>query len=335
MNNQLNINLPILERNKTSNPDVGAQVHLGKVLDPFAALINHSCYPNAWIVNESNTLCVRAISNIPANSELTINYISSLRADRMTRNTTLRRIYTFACTCFLCGPDRKRLEPKPKQKRDLNDILEPEVMQQMIKIDAKMYLKHVEHAIDQLKVSGRYPHCWPTHELHNILYSGRFFAEEHADALKLWLKIHFVIQPAQLPRFSPDQTIKSLRVLIALLSDEDVCKALKTDNSFPPELVDVLPRIVYHLRGKLVRQTENCWGADSAVAKFERKLYEEHFGALEKDLMALKESYYIPVTENEEAKKQFNGDMVKLLMWVGIEVAGWDGVDGCGRFVFD
>jgi hypothetical protein len=137
-------------------------------------------------------------------------------------------------------------------------------------------------------------------------------------AWKIWLKIHYIIEPAQLPPFEPDQRVKSLRILIALLDNEDILF-----DSEPVEIRDSIPRLRYHLRGKLLRDTQKCFGADLAVAKFEHKRYEQDFGVLEEkartDLMTFGDVEYIPVAESGEQGRRFVRDVNALLRWAGCE----------------
>lgn len=69
-----------------------------------AAMLNHSCVPNACYGFLGNLLVVRAVSNIAVNEEITISYVSMHdsvedRAKKLTRRG-------FTCQCQLCARQR-------------------------------------------------------------------------------------------------------------------------------------------------------------------------------------------------------------------------------------
>ncbi|KAF8641802.1 hypothetical protein AX16_009783 [Volvariella volvacea WC 439] len=84
---------------------------LGASVSPIAALVNHSCDPNAVIVfprassdPEKNEplLQIIAIKPIAPNEEITTSYID-ITLPRLLRRKSLRETYHFTCECSLCS----------------------------------------------------------------------------------------------------------------------------------------------------------------------------------------------------------------------------------------
>jgi len=100
------------------------------------AMVNHSCTPNAaWGNTEkADTLELRAIKDIPAEREVTVNYISDkcLLMSPNERNKLLVDTWGFSCKCEACENDTDEglrnllnmLKNKSREKLCLNQIKE-------------------------------------------------------------------------------------------------------------------------------------------------------------------------------------------------------------------
>lgn len=77
------------------------QPRLGSCLVPGAALINHSCRPNAHHFSEGPKLVVRSCRKIAKNEEITISYIDPTRCFEE-RQKALFNAYAFTCQCCRC-----------------------------------------------------------------------------------------------------------------------------------------------------------------------------------------------------------------------------------------
>ncbi|MCJ1480264.1 hypothetical protein MMC06_000419 [Schaereria dolodes] len=75
---------------------------LGLCLDPVAALMNHSCNPNAVVSFNGSCLSIRALSPIPKDTEIMISYIDITNPIPM-RQTELQTRYFFTCVCPECA----------------------------------------------------------------------------------------------------------------------------------------------------------------------------------------------------------------------------------------
>lgn len=80
--------------------DIGATV-IGSCLEPHAALLNHSCDPNAEIFFEGSELRVRSRRMIFEGEELTIAYVCPSESYFFRQNFLCSRFY-FLCRCEKC-----------------------------------------------------------------------------------------------------------------------------------------------------------------------------------------------------------------------------------------
>jgi hypothetical protein len=81
------------------SPEIAA---IGCSLDPFAALVNHSCDPNSAIFFEGSELRVRSITTIAAGEEITISYINPNESFDFRQDQLLSKYY-FTCECKKCA----------------------------------------------------------------------------------------------------------------------------------------------------------------------------------------------------------------------------------------
>ncbi|EON62041.1 hypothetical protein W97_01260 [Coniosporium apollinis CBS 100218] len=91
---------------------------LGVCLNPFAALANHSCDPNAVVVMDGPELSFRSLKPIAKDEEVLISYID-VTNPLARRQEELKERYHFTCACSKCqkdptGPEDKFLKPPKK-----------------------------------------------------------------------------------------------------------------------------------------------------------------------------------------------------------------------------
>ena len=67
-------------------------------LDLTAAVINHSCNPNAFVFFEGGTAYVRSLQEISAGEEITVCYMDPT-TDVTSRNELLKEEHFFDCYC--------------------------------------------------------------------------------------------------------------------------------------------------------------------------------------------------------------------------------------------
>lgn len=81
--------------------DSPMQPRIGSCLVPGAALINHSCSPNAHHLSEGPELVLRSCRRIAKNEEITISYIDPTQSFEE-RQKALFTAYAFDCQCCRC-----------------------------------------------------------------------------------------------------------------------------------------------------------------------------------------------------------------------------------------
>ncbi|XP_058447147.1 SET and MYND domain-containing protein 4 [Malaya genurostris] len=94
----------ISELQRESERDIGNSVFIGGGLYPTVALFNHSCDPGVTRHFRGNSICVRTIKNISADSIVAENYGPIFtQVSRDERRNTLLHQYKFECSCRACG----------------------------------------------------------------------------------------------------------------------------------------------------------------------------------------------------------------------------------------
>lgn len=169
---------------------------IGLALDPKAALLNHSCEPNAFVrfdvpaTKVSSTNCTyRSISvftlrPVGKNEEITISYIDSTSPFEI-RQQTLEERYHFLCKCEICilGPTTLLDYPRQSESGSLKESKYEKFKQ--IQALAEQCLKSVKvgtegefvdrigNTMKQLAVSDQYLlHCHPWPQLRKQLVIG-------------------------------------------------------------------------------------------------------------------------------------------------------------------
>ena len=188
------------------------QPMLGSCLVPGAALINHSCYPNAHHLSEGPELVVRSCRQIGKHEEIKIAYIDTTHSFKE-RQEALFTAYAFTCQCCRCskgfGEHVEILTGDPTidapfhlARSELNDLLHA------LRIDDQE-LGGVEARIQEICSSEGSGKPWPinTAPIPNIyvVLAQRFEEKQQwKEALYHWLKVVYVIDPMQYTdRFNP------------------------------------------------------------------------------------------------------------------------------------
>lgn len=128
------------------------------------ALLNHSCAPNtAWARAGDNVrlLELRAIRDIEAGEEITVNYISveGRYSDTAARQTRLQEGWAFTCVCHLCqtrAEDEVKAEIQELQTR-MTEACDTEVE----RIDWAMLTRHQEQVLEKVQTLSTAPLLLP------------------------------------------------------------------------------------------------------------------------------------------------------------------------------
>ena len=85
----------IISLNETRAESIGSGLYMR------AAVINHSCQPNAAAIYLGTTFVLKAIQKIRVGDEITISYVD-LEMDRFRRQNWLKKTFYFDCQCIKC-----------------------------------------------------------------------------------------------------------------------------------------------------------------------------------------------------------------------------------------
>ena len=98
--------IELMEMNVGSNLSKSDMTVIGLGLFPTVSLFNHSCDPTCELIFYRNYTVIRAIRNIPAGKELSIDYgYIYYVTPRKPRQLSLESQYFFTCTCKACRED--------------------------------------------------------------------------------------------------------------------------------------------------------------------------------------------------------------------------------------
>ena len=106
--------------------------------------INHSCRPNAMVdynKNEGGGMgTLYALTNIPQDGEITINYMSTEKEafqTRYYRQTQLRKHYNFECNCAACQTGNNENRDRSAAKKESVEVYEWDTMDQETVAEAR------------------------------------------------------------------------------------------------------------------------------------------------------------------------------------------------------
>lgn len=216
--------------------DSPMQPMLGSCVVPGAALINHSCYPNAHHLSEGPELVVRSCQKIAKNEEIKIAYIDHTKSFKE-RQEELFTAYAFICQCCRCSEgfeehgeiltgDPTTDAPIHLARSELDDLLHG------LRSDDQV-LGGVEARIREICRNEGSGKPWPinTAPIPNIyvVLVQRFEEEQQwKEALYHWLRIVYVIDPLRYTdRFNPHRVehlmlLAQLEARIETVSETDV-----------------------------------------------------------------------------------------------------------------
>lgn len=98
---------------------------IGWFVNPWTARINHSCDPNAFVINNGANIEIRSLRPIKDNEEVFISYLDDTTSDPMgIRQTRLLSEYYFECRCSKCerGPSSAPEEPPQSDDARHNEL---------------------------------------------------------------------------------------------------------------------------------------------------------------------------------------------------------------------
>jgi hypothetical protein len=234
------------------------------VLEPFASMVNHSCGPNTFWINEGKALRFRAAKDISAGSELTISY-SNQKDDYKTRQESLKFKFHFTCTCEIC--QKGDHDPTGKLRDKLVRI------ENQDKYFMDFSGKPIERTIQDLKNAGFGLEAYGMFLMHQILLQFQAEQKDYKKALRTCSVLYFgVLRMASppIPFYAQLDTLLGL-FYITYLATRHGDSFQGADAHIPP-LAEKLYLNFYEL---YVRSVEKWTGGDSKVTKFSKKSFDE------------------------------------------------------------
>ncbi len=286
---------------------------LGVWHDPFAALANHSCDPNAVIVMDGPKLSFRSLKSIAKDEEIFISYID-ISNPFARRQQELKERYYFTCACSKCqkgptGPEDKFLKPPEELSQQWVELADDHmivrkttmddpanyvgndlqakrmaIIQGMafkaletaqMTADVQEALAHIETGMRTCYHSGMFPiHRQPYAQARHDLFVNRINAGAYPLAWTHGIKAYFFIDPVLFP-----QTHHPVRVVhtwtLALLT---LYIASEYNESQLEEFIGSglnLGVIIYGLLAEVQRNVQRSHGPSSNFAILVQRKVEE------------------------------------------------------------
>ncbi|KAJ4387121.1 hypothetical protein N0V93_007709 [Gnomoniopsis smithogilvyi] len=273
----------ILQHNAGAIRPPGVLDQYGTFLDLLVSTINHSCDANTNTFFEGRELRCRAIKDIPAGTEITLNYYPTPRFDVLLRRSILDQHMYIKCNCQLCRSEiAEHLAEAPKRHNHLGKVKEAQDKLDRLGKDALdafsssrvltsciAFQRQIATLVEKGYPSGR----WPDHiePLPRILRQlGAMYRElEFAIGLEFELKGTLYVRDKTDPNWTADfhNLVKHI-LFMAQAGDNDI-KWVAAESKSVLERADMR----YVARGYLIIL---CLGARMAFgmdSKFVQALY--------------------------------------------------------------
>jgi hypothetical protein len=276
----------------------------------------HDCNANTWTVFERNELRVRALRDIPADTELTEQYNVPKLGDDELHKTTLSAKWNIQCNCNAPGgkgPIGPTGELKARVTKLESDTLD---------MDSIHEQRKVERAIEDMKKAGFGYSTRSMETLHGLAAKGQLCNTNTAEALKICLKIYYLILPAGNPKPVLQRRITVFFAIVSLLhhnkldDEPESNPGVKALQPLPQKVMDLLTNILFHLKAKLVSDTTKCFGEDSMASRLEKASFEVIFTSLRLFVPTLRN--YVPLRESQEERDKFLKGMNGLMKWADL-----------------
>ncbi|KUJ21580.1 uncharacterized protein LY89DRAFT_714673 [Mollisia scopiformis] len=306
--------LPLVKAHSTCVfMEASSTAMVGICVEPFVSYCAHDCNPNSMLIFEGNELRVRATRNISKDEEITLNRAGD-RPDHEFRRQFLKNRH-LNCRCCLCN------SPLPAPTGYLR--LQTLKLCALGTMKAANRIEDIERGIQAI-LTARFGYgSLHMHKLHEILASAYAVRAEYATALKICLKMFYVIEPLILNMHLepfPIHVRASTLFRVTCLLESDAIKPPPHIPRLPRNIQVLVPKVSMHLRKKLLNLFPLSFGEDAIAVRLERNALERNM-----DYLMIGRRHqgllwrYVPLEESVEEKTVFVNSMNELLAWAGIE----------------
>lgn len=100
---------------------------IGSGLFVNTSLFNHSCFPNAFVINDGNKIKVMAVNKIVPQDEICISYLLGIEP-RIIRQLRLEKLWKFKCSCQRCQDEiikekEEKIEIDMKKAEEIENLI--------------------------------------------------------------------------------------------------------------------------------------------------------------------------------------------------------------------
>ncbi|KAG4438751.1 hypothetical protein IFR05_005779 [Cadophora sp. M221] len=294
----------------------------GTCFDDYTSQINHSCVPSCiWVFNKAE-LQLRAVKNIRAGEELTVSYdaYEGSREENYSQGTVkshwngnahkkrvkkLEDRWGFKCACTLClgAKDQPFWHTKGSRIDDLVQLLF-----KIAKYPPPQPIDELPKLLQILTIASQEAlplQSFPLKAIHERIRNHQANSNQVDSALQTSLTLYFDIEPHYSPPLPLSERLSSLRILSEYIE-------LSTRSLNLTYTVEGLCIIQFGMKLKLDRDSETCFGRDSDVAAFLRKMLDAEIKAVGIGSMRTK-------IDAGSVEMRFAFEMKRMLRWAGFD----------------
>lgn len=291
-------------------------------MEPFAAMINHSCDPNVFFFMEGSQLRFRTTRPIAAGEELFLAYTDP-SYDVSSRRKELLDTYHFECTCSRCKVELAQL--KLQAKTDSSSIEGELELQEMLlksqRVIATLGLlpggieQHIRATVaknsssDTLRRNGWPEHVQPMPDM-RFFFAGITQNVHTEYSLTTLLKLCFVTFPRLHGGCRGRYWVQSFFLLTFTLR---LLIKRTTQQGGDGRIADWSLIYIVYLK-TMIDDAEKCYGADTEFVRANNRLLKKETGSMPP-----------AVLRSEALVRQFRDDQKDMLRWA--EVSDAKGVE--------
>lgn len=296
----------------------------GYSLDPFVAIIQHSCMGNVSLTYEGNELRIRALRPIARNEEILTPWVEF--SDNLSvRTQKLAVSWNITCSCQAClSPPAGSMSMRLRRlKATCQELAHIEVGECLSK------LPQIERAIQKIQNYGLDAGSHIMRHLYHraiCAYMHRNDANITTEILKIYLRIYYRVEPSCNPptrRLERLASLHNLRSMVDFRTPTDIAVG---DAPTYPEHIRVLVTNMYpYWVYKMAQETKMAFGADSAASRAESTWMAEvlrhfnHTDDYDRHLVNPRlRRKFADLSRDAVARGLFVSDMNQLLQWAGI-----------------